>query len=389
MNNEDKKNHNHEEPQKKEVLYLPKFENKPTPNLIIKNEFRKEDLLKLRYIVYPILFILAGISFLVGSYLYSLNAKAKKERAENQMQEMRQELFTSFSCNLNSETYKDDSLLRVMREDRPPLKASYSADDLIAVSNIYTKNGQRMFFREIIREDFEEMMQAARAAGHFIELNSAYRSFSLQADWFESSNAKGIHDLTAVPGTSEHQLGTAVDISSSQGNLATEAGYVWLLNNAYKYGFNLTYPFGREEETGFGYEPWHWRYIGRDLATQYKESGKLFNFGDDLFLESNGAIYPHSFFGEYIGIYLYKDEDTNKIILDNRIKEVYPLEAMYVDFRENISNGELIVKSSIDIRGIDVNLYAEYIESLESYIIFIYEEVGGVSYSDSEIQNTL
>ena len=82
--------------------------------------------------------------------------------------------------------------------------------------------------------------------------------------------------VVAVPGTSEHQLGLAVDIidynypylTSEQENTPTQS---WLMNNSWRYGFILRYPNGTSDITGIIYEPWHYRYVGRDCAKEIYE----------------------------------------------------------------------------------------------------------------------
>lgn len=71
----------------------------------------------------------------------------------------------------------------------------------------------------------------------------------------------------ALPGTSEHELGLAVDINAGEGS-SSEQVYSWLSENAHKYGFILRYPSGKEEITGIEYEPWHYRYVGKEAAKE-------------------------------------------------------------------------------------------------------------------------
>ncbi len=72
----------------------------------------------------------------------------------------------------------------------------------------------------------------------------------------------------AIPGTSEHQLGIAVDINADKEKSSNEEVYEWLAENAYKYGFILRYPQSKEDITGTAYEPWHYRYVGEEAAEE-------------------------------------------------------------------------------------------------------------------------
>ena len=78
----------------------------------------------------------------------------------------------------------------------------------------------------------------------------------------------------AVPGTSEHQLGLAVDINANPDNSTDEEVYAWLAENAWQFGFILRYPQDKTQITGIQYEPWHYRYVGREAAAHIHTSGQ-------------------------------------------------------------------------------------------------------------------
>ena len=114
-------------------------------------------------------------------------------------------------------------------------------------------------------------------------LNSGFRSYQNQKALYERTrDSRGLavaERLTARPGHSEHQLGLAADFSvRGEGCVImvcfgkTEAG-IWLAENAHEYGFILRYPKGYKAITGFQYEPWHFRYVGIELATEMKTKG--------------------------------------------------------------------------------------------------------------------
>ena len=82
----------------------------------------------------------------------------------------------------------------------------------------------------------------------------------------------------AVPGTSEHHTGLAVDIIDTRyvfldATQATMPGQIWLMENSWRYGFILRYPMDKTDMTGINYEPWHYRYVGWELAAEMHESG--------------------------------------------------------------------------------------------------------------------
>ena len=140
-------------------------------------------------------------------------------------------------------------------------------------------------------EDLMAMMDDCRAAGLSPMVRSSYRTQKTQEQLYDNKvrqwKATGLSDeearktaatIVAVPGTSEHQLGWAVDIVDSayrtldekQAETATQQ---WLMAHSWEYGFILRYPTDKSDVTGIIYEPWHYRYVGRDNAKAVYESG--------------------------------------------------------------------------------------------------------------------
>jgi D-alanyl-D-alanine carboxypeptidase len=115
-------------------------------------------------------------------------------------------------------------------------------------------------------------------SGAQLKVVSPYRSYNTQVatynGWVSRLGQAQADRQSARPGYSEHQTGLAVDINtgSDQGFGATPAG-IWLATNSYKYGFIVRYPDGLESVTGYEYEPWHFRYIGVELATEMHVTG--------------------------------------------------------------------------------------------------------------------
>ena len=139
--------------------------------------------------------------------------------------------------------------------------------------------------------DLQAMLDDARAEGLSPIVCSSYRTREKQQELFVRRvgrlTAEGYSEQdavteagkwVAVPGTSEHQTGLALDIISSsyrvldrdQENTAEQR---WLMENSYKYGFILRYPSDKSEITGINYEPWHYRYVGKEAAKEIYEKG--------------------------------------------------------------------------------------------------------------------
>lgn len=136
--------------------------------------------------------------------------------------------------------------------------------------------------RALVVPDLSELREAAAAAGHPIGLIVGYRSFEQQRELFdrrvrELGRAAALRRI-ALPGHSEHQLGTAFDFTSAgDDDVTQEWGETptgeWMERNAWRFGFVLSYPRSREAVTCFTYEPWHFRYVGRDRAATIRASG--------------------------------------------------------------------------------------------------------------------
>ena len=95
----------------------------------------------------------------------------------------------------------------------------------------------------------------------------------IKEGYSRSRAEKTAKEWVALPGTSEHQLGIAVDINADKSKCSNEEVYAWLAENAYKYGFTLRYQLGKQEITGTSYEQWHYRYVGVKAAQEIYEKG--------------------------------------------------------------------------------------------------------------------
>ncbi|MFN0146773.1 MAG: D-alanyl-D-alanine carboxypeptidase family protein [Dehalococcoidia bacterium] len=129
---------------------------------------------------------------------------------------------------------------------------------------------------------FADLVSGARADGFTLAAVSAYRSYQDQVITFDANVRSGgleyASRTSARAGHSEHQLGTTVDVSSPSANFGLES-FVgtpeaqWLAENAARYGFVVSYPDGKEPITGYAYEPWHIRFVGKAIAADLKTSG--------------------------------------------------------------------------------------------------------------------
>ncbi len=150
------------------------------------------------------------------------------------------------------------------------LPSNYEAKDLVTLSKTYSSRGHKI--KKAASEPLMKMIDAARADGLNLLVISGYRTERTQRGLFNNSVKRHGMDhaliYSAKPGYSEHQLGLAVDLNSTEESFDQTKEYKWLKANSYKYGFIERYPKGKEFITGYGYEPWHYRYLGVDLATK-------------------------------------------------------------------------------------------------------------------------
>lgn len=165
------------------------------------------------------------------------------------------------------------------------LPENYVPEDLVPLTDVPTvlSNPEVNQLRKVAYEALKDLFTAAKEEGYELHARSGYRSYytqaSLYASYVENYGKDAADKYSAKPGQSEHQTGLSMDITCEAVNFKldttfgdTEEGK-WVAENANRYGFIIRYPKGKEEITGYAYEPWHIRYLGVDLAEKVYESG--------------------------------------------------------------------------------------------------------------------
>jgi D-alanyl-D-alanine carboxypeptidase len=162
------------------------------------------------------------------------------------------------------------------------LPRSYEPWDLVSVSRAGIRGSGLV--RRLVIADLGALAAAARKAGNPLAVRSAYRSYRTQratfASWVERSGYEEALKFSARAGHSEHQLGTTIDFTTAPGEPLsstfgdTPAGR-WLAANGWRFGFVMSYPKGARRVSCYGYEPWHFRYVGREGARLIHESGQV------------------------------------------------------------------------------------------------------------------
>ena len=179
------------------------------------------------------------------------------------------------NLNLDKEDYTDSVLVDEFSTDmvinkHRHLSEDFKPNDLVEASLEYaSENG--IFLSRLAYNAFKSMSDAASKEGYGIVINSAYRSFQDQQDitdlYFKYYGQEYVDKYIAKPGYSEHQTGLAIDVGSKSVSIfANSKENTWMLDNAYKYGFIQRYTKRDENLTGFRYEAWHYRYVGKEIA---------------------------------------------------------------------------------------------------------------------------
>ncbi|WP_072446165.1 M15 family metallopeptidase [Blautia sp. Marseille-P3201T] len=213
--------------------------------------------------------------------------QAYKEQISKEEQEDEQEPQVNVEPTgpvLADETEKQQWYLRLVNKDHPMTEADVPE---VAIETV-DANGYQVDVR--IMQDLEAMFADARAAGRNPMICSAFREWDMQVSLYENKIERVMQEegltqeeaaikastVVAKPGTSEHQVGLALDIVSSDYQELDEAqmeteDQKWLMENSWKYGFILRYPMDKSDITGIIFEPWHYRYVGKKAAKEITE----------------------------------------------------------------------------------------------------------------------
>ena len=161
--------------------------------------------------------------------------------------------------------------LDVLVNKNNKLNKKHIPSDLVLLDLKYSNKYK--YLKKEAYDNFKNLSNDASKLGYKIVIVSAYRSYFYQQELFdyyvENKGMDYALKCSAKPGHSEHQTGLAIDVMGSNNDydeFEKSKEFNWMINNSYKYGFILRYPKGKENITGFKYEPWHYRYVGTDLA---------------------------------------------------------------------------------------------------------------------------
>lgn len=183
---------------------------------------------------------------------------------------------------LDLEPFRQDSFTALINK-KYSLDEDYVPEDLRQVDvPLVFDNQEANQLRHQPADQLEAMFDAAQADGIELYARSGYRSYQTQVGLYQNYvttyGQEEADRFSAKPGSSEHQSGLAMDITSAEVDYQLTTDFInhpsgqWLANHAHEFGFALRYPEGKEHITGYQYEPWHYRYFGEDVATYLYEN---------------------------------------------------------------------------------------------------------------------
>ena len=161
------------------------------------------------------------------------------------------------------------------------LEENYEPDNLESISKQYALDGMELVHDAKIA--FEDMAKAAKKENLSIIAMSTYRDYNYQVkiykQYVRADGEEKADTYSGRPGHSEHQTGLAVDVYNGKVNYTkfeSTKEFEWMKEHAYEYGFILRFPKDKIDETGYTYESWHYRYVGKDTAKYIKENNISF-----------------------------------------------------------------------------------------------------------------
>lgn len=212
------------------------------------------------------------------------------------------EIVTEVNCNLDKEFYNDIIKTDLTKGNLMLVNKYYYVDNTYEPDDPMTLKLNQYTYWEgsILSHDayvaFTSMVDDASKLGYSLIDTSAYRTYEYQSylynKYLEENGLEWTLKSSAKPGHSEHHTGLATDIVKkgvSMYDFENTEEFDWIKNNAHKYGFILRYPEGKEYLTGYKYEPWHYRYVGVDVATYIYEEDIVFEEYYAYFCEYKNA----------------------------------------------------------------------------------------------------
>lgn len=202
----------------------------------------------------------------------------EKANSPNQELTLKSEYFNDIKVVSGLKTIQNPENILALVNKEYALPGTYKPSDLVVakVEFSFSENIEKRYIRKEAADALEKLFNRAKKENFELAAVSGYRSYDRQKVIFDSEvKIKGkekAQEAVALPGESEHQTGLAMDISSKSAGFEISEKFgetpdgKWVAQNAYKYGFIIRYPKGKEDVTKYEYEPWHLRYVGKEAA---------------------------------------------------------------------------------------------------------------------------
>lgn len=258
----------------------------------MNKKFKKALIIIFCLVVIIILYIIVNKNY-IAKNVDKEETKQKEENKNKEEYKLRngedyiQKTSTNMTLTKYNGAYYVDGIMIINKSY--PLDNTYEpVDPYNEITSEYLYGAD--YLDKTVMENYLKMKEDANKLGYNLKISSGYRSYKVQIDLYNNyvnSDGKEAADTySARAGHSEHQSGLCFDLNGINYKfLQTETGK-WVNSNAYKYGFILRYPEGKEEITGYKFEAWHFRYVGIDLATKLYNNGNWISLEEYLGVES-------------------------------------------------------------------------------------------------------
>jgi zinc D-Ala-D-Ala carboxypeptidase len=230
-----------------------------------------------------------GTTKIHDSFSVTMNELVKLLASEDQETRDAVKSNPAYFLDLMSKLVLEPEILIRLVDKEHGLEEDYEPLDLVRLADYdipVRKGREYLSMRAIVIPDILKMVQAAESEDIRLVFSSTYRSYADQARIYkynvDTYGQEQADRESAQPGKSQHQLGTTADFGSISDEFAKTPAGIWLFNNAWKYGFSLSYPDGFEAETGYRHEIWHYRYLGKTALLMERD---FFHGVQQFFLE--------------------------------------------------------------------------------------------------------
>ena len=211
----------------------------------------------------------------LAKVISSMSERCKADMADGTLEELLSDLHKV----LEVEAFfpNDDLSLYFLIDKKHSVDEDYVPAHLVKLqsNDYYVVNKKDIYLREDAEAALREMAGNAKADGITLDVSSTYRSYAYQKRLFDYwVSVDGLEEAereSARPGTSQHQLGVAIDFGSIDDDYDKTPGGRWMYENAWKYGWSLSFPKNYEDVTGYRWECWHFRYIGVEACRFQKK----------------------------------------------------------------------------------------------------------------------